>query len=185
MNGGAQLPDGDWRGRQWGAGGTLPATQGGTPTVCCPCPSQAVGTAACTRVPPFDVWAPGLLSVQLARAWRTQAFLCLRPPCPLRVPEALPGPEPEGRFPLDSRLVPAVPSPTSGRDPEALSPGSAGLVGRVLAGWHLVPRSRQLGVGGHRQGLSGPRRTDVRLSPGPGPAGQGARPQHTAGTEFG
>lgn len=193
-----RCPAPGWRleGEAVGAGGTLPAppapwppaTQGGTPAVCCLCPSQAVGTTACTRVPPSTC---GLRASCLCRQpgpGRTPAFLCLRPLCPLWVPEALPGPELEGRFPLDSRLVPAVPSPTSGRGPKALSPGSAGpvgRVGRVLAGWHSVPRSCRLGVGGYRQGLSGPRRTDVRLSPGPGPARQGARPQHTAGTELG
>lgn len=127
---GAQLPDGDWRGRQWGAGGTLPApaaprlpaTQGGTPTVCCLCPSQAMGTAAYTRVPPSTCGLRASCLCSRPGPGRTQAFLCLRLPCPLRVPEALPGPELEGPFPLDSRLVPAVPSPTSGRDPKALSP---------------------------------------------------------------
>lgn len=48
---------------------------------------------------------------------------------------------------MDSRLVRAVPSPTSGRDPKALSPGSTGPVGRVSAGRRPVPRSCWLGVG--------------------------------------
>uniref|UniRef100_A0A8C2SIL5 BAH domain-containing protein n=1 Tax=Capra hircus TaxID=9925 RepID=A0A8C2SIL5_CAPHI len=103
MRGGAQLLGGDWRGRQWGAGGPSlapttpwpPAAQGGTPTVCCLCPSQAVGTTACT--PCFDVWAPGLLAVQSTRAWPHSGLAVPQMPVSPAGPRGAPGARMEGR----------------------------------------------------------------------------------------
>ena len=156
MKRGSQLPGGAWRGRQWGAGGpplaprcTLATCHSGWDPHCVlSLPSQAVGTAACTHVPAVMCGLQASWPCSQLGPGCTQAFLCLRPRCPPRVPEALPGPKPEGRFPLDSKLVTAAPSPTSGRDPKALSPGSAGPVGRVSAGRCPVPGSCWLGVGG-------------------------------------
>lgn len=121
-------------------------------------PSQAMGTAACTHVPTVMCGLQASWPCSQLGPGRTQAFLCLRPRCAPQVPEA--------RFPLDSRLVTAAPSPTSGRDPKALSPGSAGPVGRVSAGRRPVPGSCWLGVGG---APSGPLRTQTgRCAPLPG-----------------
>ena len=157
-----------WRlvGEAVGAGGTLPAppppvpwlpaTQGGTPTVCCLCPSQAAGTAACTRVPPSTCGLRASCLCNRPGPGCTPASLCLRPLCPPRAPEALPGSELEGRFPVDSSLVPAVPCPTSGRDPEALSPGSAGRWAGCQQVGILSQGAASLGLGGTVRASQGP-----------------------------
>ena len=163
MRGGAQLLGGDWRGEAVGCWGpfagphytlaagphyTLAACRSGRDPHCVlslPLPGR--GHRSLYSRPCFDVWAPGLLAVQSTRAWPHSGLAVPQTPVSPAGPGGAPGARMEGRFPLDSRLVPAVPSPTSGRDPKALSPGSTGPVGRVSAGRRPVPRSCWLGVG--------------------------------------
>lgn len=120
------------------------------------CPALRVGSRppGCNR--------PGLLCLQ--------ALLCLRHLCPPRVPGA-PGARMEGRFPLDSRLVPAVPSPTSGAGSQSAVPWvPKGLWAGWLGRWRPVRGAAGLGeeVWGTRPGPQDRQVKDPLHLPGAG-----------------
>ena len=153
------------------------------------------GPPLCAVSAPPRPWAPQpvlpALTCGLQASWlcnrpgpgRTQALLCLRCLCPPRVPEVLPGPE--WRAALGLQVGPCCSIPHLWTGSQGAVPWVHRACGQGVCRSASCPEELLAWGWGRRQGLSGPRRADARLSLGLGPTGQAAWPRCSTGTEPG